>query len=344
MQIVYDPAQKAHYPRYFLARGQQRPNPETPERVDILLGALQAAGHPVSAPAKDHGAAPRAAVHTPEYLRFLETIAERWQELPGVGDEVVANIHPVGRDVPYPRSPVGQAGFHMGDTGCPIGRETWASACASANTAVEAAERLLAGGSRAIYALCRPPGHHAFADMAAGFCYLNNVAIATERLRRQVSRVAILDVDVHHGNGTQAIFYARRDVLTVSIHADPIDFYPYFWGHASERGEGEGLGYNLNLPLPVGAGDAEMQAALPRAFERIATFGPDVLVVALGLDASRDDPLQGMQVSVDGFGAMGRMVGALPWPVLVVQEGGYVSKSLGDNLAAFLNGFEAARG
>lgn len=342
MQFVYDPAQQGHYPKRFLVRGQQKPNPESPERAEILLRSLTASGHSILSPG-DHGAAPRAAVHSPEYLHFLATIAARWRTLPDAGEEVVPNVHPDRRSGAYPRSPVGQAGFHMADTACPIGAESWPAICASANTAVDAAGRLLAGGNTGIYALCRPPGHHAFADMAGGFCYLNNAAIATEHLRRAVSRVAILDVDVHHGNGTQGIFYARRDVLTVSIHADPADYYPFFWGYAQERGEGEGLGYNLNLPLPVGSGDAAMAGALRQALERIAVFVPEVLVLALGLDASRDDPLQGMTVSREGFEQIGRMIGELPWPVLIVQEGGYVSKSLGDNLVAFLAGFESAR-
>ncbi|MEQ8344889.1 MAG: histone deacetylase family protein [Sneathiellaceae bacterium] len=342
MRIVYDPEQKAHNPRHFLVRGQLKANPETPERVDILLRALQAAGHPVEAPA-DHGPAPRAAVHSPEYLQFLSSIAERWQSLPDAGGEVLPNVHPAARGGSYPRSAVGQAGYHMADTACPIAPETWRAACASANTAADAAARLLAGEGSSIYALCRPPGHHAFGDMAGGFCYLNNAAIAAQQLRQAASRVAILDVDVHHGNGTQGIFYARRDVLTLSVHADPADYYPFFWGHAAERGAGEGLGFNLNLPLPVGSGDADMAGAVGTALARIAAYAPGMLVIALGLDASRDDPLQGMTVSPAGFGQIGRMIGAVPVPTLIVQEGGYVSPSLGENLAAFLAGYEEGR-
>ncbi len=341
MQIVYDPRQKDHDPQHFLVRGQPKANPETPERVDILLAALAEAGHPVGAP-EQHGPGPRAAVHSPDYLRFLETIADRWQALPDAGAEVLPNVHPPMRDGGYPRSPVGQAGYHMADTACPIAAGTWEAVCASANTAVDAAARLLGGAAGAVYALCRPPGHHAFADMAGGFCYLNNSAIAAQYLRRRAARVAILDIDVHHGNGTQGIFYARRDVLTLSIHADPADYYPFFWGYEAERGAGEGLGYNMNLPLPVGSGDAEVAAALDRALERMAAYAPEILVVALGLDASRDDPLKGMTVTPAGFQDLGRRIGALSCPVLAVQEGGYVSASLGENLAAFLSGFEAA--
>ncbi len=167
---------------------------------------------------------------------------------------MIPNIHPIARDGSYPASAVGQAGYHMADTACPISAETFDSACWSAWSAVEAADAVLAG-EPAAYALCRPPGHHAFADVAGGFCFLNNSAIAAQRLRSNAARVAILDVDLHHGNGTQGIFYARADVLTVSLHADPARFYPFFWGHADERGEGAGLGANLNLPLPRKSGD-----------------------------------------------------------------------------------------
>ena len=150
-------------------------------------------------------------------------------------------------------------------------------------------------GERSAYALCRPPGHHAFADLAGGFCYLNNSAIAAQLLRGSTARVAILDVDVHHGNGTQDIFYERADVLTVSIHADPVRFYPFFWGHADERGQGEGVGYNLNLPLPRKSGDATFMDALDIAFRRIRAFAPGALVVALGLDAFDGDPFGGLR-------------------------------------------------
>ena len=160
------------------------------------------------------------------------------------------------------------------------------------------------GGAREAYALCRPPGHHAYADMAGGFCFLNNTAIAAQRLRSKHQRVAVLDVDVHHGNGTQGIFFERDDVLTVSIHADPDNYYPYFWGHAHETGVGKGHGFNLNLPLPLGSGDAPWLAAGDKALARIREFAPTALVVALGLDASESDPLQGLKVTGAGFHAM----------------------------------------
>jgi acetoin utilization deacetylase AcuC-like enzyme len=196
------------------------------------------------------------------------------------------------------------------------------------------------GGVQAVYALCRPPGHHAFADLAGGFCFLNNAAIAAQRLLSRGLRPAILDVDVHHGNGTQGIFYQRSDVLTVSIHADPARFYPFFWGHAQERGAGPGLGSNLNLPLPRGTDDAGFLKALDTALQRIQSFGPDAIVVALGLDAHVDDPFQGLAVTTDGFTRIGAAIAGLGHPLVLVQEGGYVSDALGTNLTAFLSGLQ----
>jgi acetoin utilization deacetylase AcuC-like enzyme len=252
---------------------------------------------------------------------------------------VIPNVHPGGHGNGYPESVVGQAGHHMADTACPLAAGSWPAIVASADTAVHAA-RLVQQGAPAAYALCRPPGHHAFADMAGGFCYLNNSAIVATDLRRHAARVAVLDVDLHHGNGTQGIFYRRADVLTVSIHADPAHFYPFFWGYASERGEGAGEGYNYNLPLPLGSGDEPFLAALERGLSEVRAFAPEALVLALGLDAFEGDPLAGLKVTTRGFEEICRRVGALKLPTVLVQEGGYPSPELGQNLVASLKGFE----
>ena len=229
----------------------------------------------------------------------------------------------------------------MADTACPISAETWESACWSAFSAVEAAEAVMSG-EPAAYALCRPPGHHAFADVAGGFCFINNSAVAAQRLRKSAARVAILDVDLHHGNGTQGIFYARPDVLTVSIHADPVRFYPFFWGYADERGEGAGLGYNYNLPLERKSGDAVFLEALEAACKRIEAFAPEALVVALGLDAFEGDPFGGLSVSTPGFARIAEAIAKLGLPAVIVQEGGYLCDELGDNLTSFLTGLGSA--
>lgn len=340
MKAFYAEEQKRHNPKAFLSSGAPQPNPEQPERVERLLAGARAAGCKILRP-RDHGLGPIAAVHTPEYLDFLEHIYQRWQRIAEASEEVIPNIHPLARDGRYPASAVGQAGYHMADTACPISGETWESVRWSAWSAVEAADAVVAG-ERAAYALCRPPGHHAFADVAGGFCFVNNAAVAAQRFLKDAARVVILDIDLHHGNGTQGIFYQRADVLTVSIHADPVRFYPFFWGHADERGEGSGLGYNLNLPLERKSGDTEFLAALEVAFRRIRAYAPDALVVALGLDAFEGDPFGGLCVSTPGFARIGEAIAGLGVPTAIVQEGGYLCDALTDNLTAFLTGFGTA--
>ncbi|MCC0035356.1 MAG: histone deacetylase family protein [Hoeflea sp.] len=339
MKAIFDERQWAHDPKHFIANGKLSANPEQPQRIAELTRGARAAGCDFRAPA-DHGAGPIAEIHSPEYLSFLETIHDRWLRTECASEEVVPNIHPDRRTASYPSSAAGQAGFHQADTSCPIAAGTWQSAYWSAQTALSAADAVLGGEPRA-YALCRPPGHHAFGDLAGGFCFLNNSAIAAQALLRAGHRPAILDIDVHHGNGTQGIFYHRRDVLTVSIHADPARFYPFYWGHAAERGEGEGMGYNLNLPLPRGTGDADYLDALEVALARIRSFGADVLVLALGLDAHENDPFHGFKVTTPGFASIASAIAGLDLPSVIVQEGGYLSSDLGDNLTSFLNGYQS---
>jgi acetoin utilization deacetylase AcuC-like enzyme len=342
MKIVHTDAHAQHDPQFFLVRGQAKSSTEQPERAERLLAAASAAGHEVVAP-ESFGPGPRAAVHTPEYLRFLETAHAEWQALGDSAAEIVPNVHPSRYPPTYPQSVVGRAGWHMADTACPIGAGTFAAACAAADVAVTAAEAVLDGADQ-IYGLCRPPGHHAYADMAGGFCFLNNSAIAAQHLRQAHDRVAILDVDVHHGNGTQGIFWRRADVLTVSLHADPLTFYPFFWGHAAERGEGDGEGYNLNVPLPLGTCDDPWLEAFERqAAPAIRAFAPGALVVALGLDAYEKDPLKGLSITTPGFARIGAAVARLGLPSVLIQEGGYLAPELGDNLVSFFEGFEGAR-
>jgi acetoin utilization deacetylase AcuC-like enzyme len=337
MRCFFHPGQRAHDPKAFLSSGAPQPNPEVPARIDALLAGLGRLGLTPETP-PDCGLGPVAAVHTAEYLDFLKHIFPRWRRIPGASAEVIPNIHPGRGPASYPRSAVGQAGYHMADTSCPISEHTWEAALLSARTAVAATDAVLAG-DRAAYALARPPGHHAFADLAGGFCFLNNTAIAAQRAVAAGRRPAILDIDLHHGNGTQGIFYTRGDVLTVSIHADPERYYPFFWGHAHERGEGAGLGANLNLPIPRGTGDEGFLQALATALARIEAFAPDVLILALGLDAFAGDPFAGLAVTTPGFGRIGAEIAALGLPTVVVQEGGYLCPELGDNLASALAPF-----
>ena len=336
MITVFDNAQRAHDPQFFLSSGAPQPCPEKPARIDALLGAVQRLGGPVVQP-PDAGFDPVLRIHPQRYVTFLQSIHARWSRIPGASAEVIPNIHPANRTDGYPLSAVGQAGFHQTDTSCPISAQTFAAAYASAQTAIHGADLL--SKERAVYALCRPPGHHAFAELAGGFCYLNNSAIAAQRLTDAGRKVAILDVDLHHGNGTQGIFYDRPDVLTVSIHAHPERYYPFFWGYPDERGTGAGEGANLNLCLERGTGDAGFMAALEAGMQAIASWGADTLVLALGLDAFEGDPFAGLAVTTPGFGQIGRAVAAMGLPVLIVQEGGYLCPELGDNLEAVLREF-----
>ena len=337
MKAFYAARQAAHFPEHFLVNGVFQANPEHPERLARLGEGAAAAGLTVAEPG-DHGMGPIARVHSPEYLAFLKNAYRRWSYIEGASSAVVPDIRPVSRNGKYPASVVAQAGYHMSDASSPVTADTWDSICWSAWSAVEAAEAVLAGDLMA-YALCRPPGHHAASDMAGGFCYFNNSAIAATHLQGRFPRVAILDVDLHHGNGTQQIFYRRSDVLTVSLHADPERFYPFFWGHANERGEGDGLGYNLNIPLPRGTGDADYLKALKLALDRVEAFAPDALVIALGIDASEDDPFGGLSLTPGGFREIGAAIAVSnSRPVVVVQEGGYLSDTLGLNLTQFLKG------
>ena len=341
MKLVYSEKHEQHDPQSFFVRGTRQRSTEQPERATRLLAAATAAGHAVVGPSS-YGQAPAATVHTPEYIDFLQIAAREWAKLPGASVEVMPNVHPARYPATYPKGLAGRAGWHQVDLACPIGAHTWDAALAASEVATTATDLVLAG-AREAYALCRPPGHHAYADMAGGFCFLNNTAIAAQRLRSKHQRVAVFDVYVHHGNGTQGIFFERDDVLTMSIHADPNFYYPYFWGHAHETGAGKGQGFSMNLPLPLGSPDAPWLEAGDKALSRIREFAPTALVVALGLDASESDPLQGLKVTGTGFHAMAKKIAGLGLPTVLVQEGGYLSDDLGSNLVQFLSGFEAGR-
>lgn len=339
MKVFHSPHHAGHRPAQTFRHGRIVTNRDLPARADNILAALRVDGHALF-DAAPHGPKPIAAIHTPEYLDFLEHAWREWRKIEGASDDVFPYIFPVrGMDHAYPASIVGRAGYHMHDCWAPIGEHTWAVAADSANLAVEAAVRVI-GGEAAAYALCRPSGHHAFTDMGGGNCFLNNAAIAAEQLRQRFARVALIDVDVHHGNGSQGIFYRRDDVLFVSLHRDPVDYHPYFAGHAHERGEGRGLGFNLNLPLPKGAGDIAFLAALEAGCARIAAFQAEALVVSLGVDAHEADPTEGLKVTFDGFRRIGARLAALKLPTVLVQEGGYNMDTIARCVASALAGFE----
>ncbi len=343
MITFYDDVQRSHAPETFIVAGRPQPIPENPIRIDMLMQGVREIGSEVRTPAALNPDL-LAHVHTPQYLNFLETLRARWAHVPQSSEIPLPNVYAIQRStlppLTVPDAVVGQAGYYLGDGACPVTENTLAAAKASAACAVAAARVVMAGEPMA-YALCRPPGHHAASDLAAGFCFYNNAALAAEVMTRAGKRVAILDIDVHHGNGTEAIFYDRADVLTVSIHVNPTRFYPFFWGYESEHGRGSGEGFNLNLPRERGLALNGYLAALAIALQRISDFGADHLVVAAGLDISIDDPFKGFAITTADFQKIGETIAEARLPMVIVQEGGYPSESLGRNLAALLTGLGA---
>jgi acetoin utilization deacetylase AcuC-like enzyme len=239
-----------------------------------------------------------------------------------------------------PNSITGKLGYYAMAGETSISHGTWEAACAAADVALTGASQIKEG-ARAAFALCRPPGHHAARDLYGGYCFLNNAAIAAQYLRDTgAARVAILDVDFHHGNGTQDIFYDRPDVLYISLHGDPAEAFPYFSGFADETGTGAGAGFTLNLPLPPGTEFGAWRDALRAALMRIENFRADALVVSLGVDTFAEDPISFFRLQSADFSTYGRMIGGCALPTLFVLEGGYAVGEIGVNVVNVLTGFE----
>jgi acetoin utilization deacetylase AcuC-like enzyme len=310
---------------------------EVPARAETILNAVQVAQlGPITAPT-DHGLEPILAVHDAGFVDFLRRAyaenAAYFQKAEPVFVWTFATRN-VGRK---PKSILGLPGYYALGWGSPILEGTWQAAYWSAQCALSAADRLRAG-DRVAYALCRPPGHHAAADLYGGFCYLNNAAIAACYLQAG-AKIAILDIDYHHGNGTQAIFYSDPSALYCSLHAHPDQDFPYYWGDADERGHGAAKGTNRNWPLPLGTDDAAYLTVLDRALAAIRRFAPRRLVVSAGFDTVASDPEGGFNLTTDGLRQIGRRIAALNLPTVIVQEGGYLLDKLGENAVAFLRAF-----
>ncbi|WP_395612363.1 histone deacetylase family protein [Allosphingosinicella sp.] len=332
MRCVFDPRQLAHAPAVELHNGSFVPYAETPARAEAVRAAVGTVE-----PAVDHGEAPLRAVHDEAYLAFLWSAHKDWRAAGRAGD-ASGYAWPVVRRRPLALDRIdARLGAYSFDASSPIAAGTWEGAYWSAQTALTALDAVLAG-ERAAFALCRPPGHHAGRDYLGGYCHLNNAAITAEAATAAGRRVAILDVDYHHGNGTQDIFWHRGDVFFASIHADPRMDYPYFWGHADEIGDGDGEGATLNLPLPRGTDIAAYLPALKRALARIAAFGADLLVISFGADTYAGDPISHFKLETADYAVMAGRIAALNLPSLVVMEGGYAVDALGANVAAFLEG------
>jgi acetoin utilization deacetylase AcuC-like enzyme len=334
MKVFYCESQREHDPGSFVVHGRATVYTEQPARADVLYAAALAAGCVAHVP-DDFGLSSVEPVHTARYLDFLRNGLDTWRRATGVAGPMVPSFHPFGEASVYPDSIVGRCGFHVADTTSPISDGSWRAILRSAHAAHHAARAVLDGDAVA-YALCRPPGHHAERERAGGFCYVNNVAVAVEQLRTRLRRIAIVDVDVHHGNGQQSIYYADPGVLTISLHVDPTAAYPFFSGGKHEFGTGAALGCNRNYPMPKGTTDDVYLTTLDAACAEIAGFAPDALVVALGLDASKHDPFAYFQITQSGFARIGARLASLHLPTVLVQEGGYLAPELGENLRSFL--------
>ncbi|MGA2840524.1 MAG: histone deacetylase family protein [Steroidobacteraceae bacterium] len=339
MITVYSEKHLLRNPRTELYGGELVAPHECAQRAEFVLGRVKATGlGDIIAPSQ-FGLEPVVRVHDAEFVEFLSSAWTEWLAAGNRG-EAIPDCWPARRmAVRRPNSITGKLGYYAMAAETSISAGSWEAACASADVALTAAARL-ATGERGAFALCRPPGHHAARDLYGGYCFLNNAAIAAQYLRDHGNeRVAILDVDFHHGNGTQDIFYARSDVLYCSIHGDPLDAFPYFAGYADEIGSGEGTGYNLNLPLPRGTDFRVWRAALETALARIVKFAPGALVVSLGVDTFENDPISFFKLKTDDFARYGRLISALGLPTLFVLEGGYAVAEIGVNAVNVLQEF-----
>ncbi len=348
MKVFYNKIHQLHNPAFEVFDGGQRvPYLESPERMERILSALSKTDWAEVEAPRSYGLDPIRAVHSEPYLNFLATAWSEWlaetPEIAAASDRtaLLPATFAAKRDQ-MPKSILGKAGFFLLDLSVPVVEGTYMAALSSAGAALSAAESIAPSSvpaPRSAFALCRPPGHHAGREIAGGYCFLNNAAIAAHWLTR-FGRVAILDVDYHAGNGTQDIFYSRPDVLTLSIHADPNFEYPYYAGYATETGAGEGLGFHRNFPLPAGTDDASYLRTLDKAIEAITVYKPMFMVISLGMDICESDPLGSFNITRQGIAETGRRIAAMNFPTVILMEGGYNTDALGENVVTFLENFK----
>jgi acetoin utilization deacetylase AcuC-like enzyme len=343
MITVYSSQHRLRDVKTELAGGELIAPHESAERARFVLERVtETKLGPVIEP-RSFGMPPIQRVHDAGYLAFLEHVWDEWVAA-GYRGEAIPSCWPARRMVQRAPAHVdGQLGYYAMAAETSISAGTWTAALAAADVALTAAQQLR-DGARSAFALCRPPGHHAARDLFGGYCFLNNAAIAAQWLRDQgAGRVAILDVDFHHGNGTQDIFYERSDVLFVSLHGEPQEAFPYFMGYADETGAGAGAGYTLNFPMPRNTPFTVWGAALRAGLARIRQFAPDFLVVSLGLDTFERDPISFFKLSSQDFSSTGALIGALGIPTLFVLEGGYAVAEIGINAVNVLAACERAQ-
>lgn len=336
MLTVYSNDHQLHRGRYEFSEGQLVPCFECPERAELVLTAVRRAALGDIVEPRDFGLDPVRRVHDPRYVEFLGQAWDLWVAEGRDGDALPLNWAVRGMRPIEPEHIDGKLSYFSFDAGCPIMSGTWQAVKTSANVALTGASLVL-DGQDCVFSLCRPPGHHAASDYFGGYCYLNNAAIAAQHLLDEgKDRVAIFDIDYHHGNGTQSIFYDRDDVLFVSIHADPAQEYPFFLGRPDETGEDAGEGFNLNLPLRWNSSAESWLDALDAGRERIAAYAPDVLLISLGVDTFIKDPISQFRLTTDDYLRVGARLAALGLPMLFIMEGGYAVDDIGANVANVL--------
>ena len=323
-------------------RGDEwQPSAECPDRANNVLKVIQDQNFGTLKDPTNFGEDKLTRIHAPDYVQFLKDVWPAWL----ASNEKGANARPdtfVGAGMRHADTEciAGKLGRYSFDSTSPFVEGSWQAIRTSANIALTGAE-LVRGGERQAFALCRPPGHHATVNYCGGYCYLNNTALAAQSLLDGgAKKIAVLDVDYHHGNGTQSIFYERNDVLTISLHADPSLEYPYFLGYADEPGSGAGHGFNVNYPLPFGTDWKHYEVALADAIQQVQRFEPDGLVVALGLDTFAGDPTTHFNIETEDYLRMGKAIASLGLQTLVVLEGGYSVEHIGINTVKFLTGIE----
>jgi acetoin utilization deacetylase AcuC-like enzyme len=339
MRIIFAPQHRLHDPANAIIEGKRFASEDTPERAESILKAVQNPPFGPLSPPSDHGINPFLSVHAQDYVNYLQSAYLQNSRVYGQAGAVIPETFAPRGARRRPGGFHGIPGYYGFGIGTPLLEHTWEAAYWSAQCALTAADFVLAG-ERSAYAICRPPGHHAASNLYGGLCYLNNAAIAARYLQTAgLPRLAILDIDYHHGNGTQEIFYTNPSILYCSLHAHPDDDYPYYWGAEDETGEGAGAGFNFNFPLPQGTHDTAYLAALDRALGIIRRFAPSGMVISAGFDIAAGDPIGGFNLTVEGLAKVGQQIAALALPTVIIQEGGYLVERLGEYAAAFLQAF-----
>ena len=343
MRCVYSPAHLQHVPEHEVQHGESMPTFETPARIETIRRALEEDGSFDLVPPEPHGIGPILAVHDERLVRFLQGAWDTWtEEKPGrepLADSVLhSRLREGMEEATEPEGITGALGYWCFDSSTPLSPGFYVAAATSVEVALTTVDLILAG-ERIAYGMCRPPGHHAARAMFGGYCFFNNAAVAAHYMvERTGGKVAVLDVDYHHGNGTQQIFYRRADVFFASLHADPHFAYPLFTGFWDERGAGDGAGTTLNLPLGASCDGARYMEALDSVLDALVAFRPDAVIVSLGLDTYAKDPIADFGLNTEDFAEMGRRVAGIETPLAVVQEGGYHVPDLGSNALAWLDG------